>query len=132
MGGRPDASGVPRLYNFIIAFRKQHPALLRGATLWVHNSDEAHVITFLRRTAGEELLITVNLGNTPFVGMVEADGNWEEIPFPSERAHHNTGEPDQAEADAATVALPALALKASGFRIFQRSLVPAGVSRQAK
>ncbi len=31
----------PMFYRFMIPFRSQHPALLRGATVWLHNSDEA-------------------------------------------------------------------------------------------
>ena len=120
----------PAYYGFMIPFREQHPALFRGATVWVHNSDETHVVSYLRRTVEEEFLIVVNLSNSPFAGTVEVAGRWEEIPIPLARVHHNTGQPDQREADAPEVALPALALGATGFRIFHRSLSPTPTGRQ--
>jgi hypothetical protein len=36
----------------------------------------------LRRAGGEDLLIAVNLSNTPFRGSVKAAGNWKEIDLP--------------------------------------------------
>ena len=54
------------------ALRREHPALQQGATVWLHNSDEQHVVTYLRRAGSEEFLIAVNLSNTPFRGSVEA------------------------------------------------------------
>ena len=120
---------IPMFYSFIIPFREQHPTLLRGATVWVHNSDETHVVSYLRHTADEEFLIAVNLSNTPFAGTVEASGTWEEIAIPLARVRHNTGQPDQVQT-APQVALPALALGATGFRIFHRPLSPALPGRQ--
>ena len=110
----------PAFYSFIIPFREQHPALFRGSTVWVHNSDEAHVVSYLRRAGDEEFLITVNLSNVPFAGTVEVSGNWREVAMPRTRVHHNTGQPDLTEADEPLVGLPALSLWADGFRIFQR------------
>ncbi len=120
----------PAFYGFMIPFRETHPALLHGATVWLHNSDEAHVVSYLRRTADEEFLVAVNLSDTPFTGTVEASGTWQEIAIPLPRVHHSTGQPDQIETDAPMVALPALALRASGFRIFHRSLPAAASNRQ--
>jgi cyclomaltodextrinase len=107
----------PAFYNFIIPFREHQPALLHGETVWVHNSDEAHVVSYLRRTATEEFLITINLSNLPFRGSVEAaTGPWSEVEIPSASRKH-AAEPIAAP----QVALPFLSLDAFGFRIFHRT-----------
>jgi len=77
------------------------------------------VLTFSRRAGSEELVIAINMSNSPFFGSVEAGGSYEEItpdigqPLP----------PDDEKAKTATVkksALPALSLDSFGFRIFRR------------
>ncbi len=99
----------PKFYTAIDALRRQHPALQQGQLVWVHNSDEQHVLTYLRRTDSEEFLIAVNLSNTPFRGSIEAGaGNWKEVPLPLSAA--------------AETALPAVALDAFKFRIFERQI----------
>jgi len=103
---RPD---FKKFYSFIIPFRAQHPALWQGELVWLHNSDEQHVVTFLRRVKDEEILVTINLSNTPFRGTVEAgNGAWREIEEPL--SHPSQG------------ALPAIALDAFQFRIFERAI----------
>jgi hypothetical protein len=73
----------------------------------VHNSDERHVVTYLRRSSTEEFLIAVNLSNTPFRGSVEADaGTWKEIEIPISK-------PEPA-------AVPFVSLDAFGARIFEK------------
>ncbi len=121
----------PMFYRFMIPFRSQHPALLRGATVWLHNSDEAHIVTFLRHTADDDLLVTVNLSNTPFRGTVEASGAWKEVVFPRPRRRPSTNEPDLAEQPAASSsALPALSLGAFEFRIFDQPHPPPSAGSQ--
>jgi cyclomaltodextrinase / maltogenic alpha-amylase / neopullulanase len=98
---------VKKFYAFMIPLREQHPALWHGQTTWIHNSDEAHVVSFLRRSADEELLVTINLSNSPVRGTVEATpGAWEELKAPSAAERQ--------------VAIPALSLDAFEFRIFQK------------
>jgi cyclomaltodextrinase / maltogenic alpha-amylase / neopullulanase len=97
----------PKFYAAMDSLRARHPALQQGELVWVHNSDEQHVVSYERRAGGEEFLIAVNLSNTPFRGTVEAAmGNWKEVELP-------IAKPGQA-------ALPALSLEAFGARIFQR------------
>ena len=96
-----------KFYATMIPIRKQHPALVGGQLIWLHNSDEQHVLTYLRHLGEEELLIAVNLSNTTFRGTVEAQaGYWKEIELPNFPA----GE----------AGMPALALEAFQCRIFQR------------
>ncbi len=109
----------PRFYKSMIALRRSSVALRRGDVTWLKNSDEARVLTFVRRSGIEELLIVINMSNAPFFGSVEASGNFEEIT-------PNIGSslpPDDEMAKAAavrSVGLPALSLDGFGYRIFRR------------
>ena len=112
----------PAFYNFMISFRRHQPALQQGATVWVHNSEEMHVVTYVRRTKDEELLVAINLSDSPFRGTVESSGQWEEIDFPQSRRRPNTNEAAEPETALAAAALPALSLDAFQYRIFHRNL----------
>jgi cyclomaltodextrinase / maltogenic alpha-amylase / neopullulanase len=97
----------PKFYTAIAGLRRTHPSLQQGELLWVHNSDEQHVVTYMRRSSTEEFLIAVNLSNTPFRGSVEADsGTWKEIELPGSKP-----EP---------TAVPFVSLDAFGARIFEK------------
>ena len=97
----------PKFYTAIAGLRRTHPALEQGELIWVHNSDEQHVVTFMRRSSTEEFLIAVNLSNTPFRGSIEADSvTWKEIELPG-----STPEP---------TAVPFVSLDAFGARIFEK------------
>ena len=101
---RPEFS---KFYAAMLPFRKQHPAFTQGQTVWVHNSSEQHVVSFLRRSAHEEFLIAVNLSDSPFRGTVEAaSGSWREVEFPT----FPVGQ----------AAIPSVSLEAFEFRIFQK------------
>jgi cyclomaltodextrinase len=96
-----------KFYSFMIPFRAQHPALSQGALAWVHNSDEQHVLSYLRASGSEEFLVVINLSNTPFRGTVEAGtGTWQEVKEP---LFHD-----------AQAALPSVSLDAFGFRMFEK------------
>ena len=60
--GRP---GLRDLYRELIAFRKKSPALTSGELIWVDNTADASVLSFLRKGAGEELLVVINLSSRP-------------------------------------------------------------------
>ncbi|HEY1987229.1 MAG TPA: alpha-amylase family glycosyl hydrolase [Terracidiphilus sp.] len=96
-----------KFYTSLASLRHQQPALQQGDLVWVHNSDEQHVVTYLRRSGSEEFLIAVNLSSTPFRGTVEADaGDWKEIVLPASKT-----EP---------TAVPFVSLNSFGARIFQK------------
>jgi cyclomaltodextrinase len=97
---------VPFFFHALIELRKNSPALQHGAIVWLHNSEERHVVTFLRRTPEETDLVTVNLSNTPFRGTVEvASSAWKEVSLTSSKLEES--------------ALPALSLNAFQTRIFR-------------
>ena len=98
---------IQQFYDFMIPFRKQHPALWMGQITWVHNSDEQHVLSYLRGSGKEELLVVINLSNTPFHGTVETySGEWQEVKEPLNQDSQ--------------VAIPSVSLGAFGFRIFEK------------
>jgi cyclomaltodextrinase len=99
----------PKFYAAMDALRRDHGALQQGETVWLHNSDEQHVVSYVRRAGTEEFLVVVNLSNTPFRGTVEGEGQrWKEIEIPF--------------AQRGQVALPFVALNAFGFRVFGREI----------
>lgn len=99
----------PKFYAALDALRSAHPALQQGQTVWLHNSDEQHVVSYLRQSGTEQFLVVVNLSNTPFRGSVEAGAQgWKEVDLPLSQK----GE----------AGLPFVALDAFGFRIFHKEV----------
>jgi glycosidase len=58
----------PKTYQELTRMRQDHTALRRGELVWVANSDESRVVSFLRQSAGEQIAFVVNLSNRPFEG----------------------------------------------------------------
>ena len=93
----------PRTFQQLVSLRKAHAALRDGEVRWLHNSDEAHVLTFSRHDQLETLVVAINLSAQAFVGVVDAGaGQYEEL-----------------GADR-SAALPALSLGAWEFRVFRK------------
>ena len=111
---------IPAFYKAMIPLRVNSPALRQGELVWVHNSDENHVLTYLRRSPEQTVLVAVNLANVPFSGMLEASsGSWQEVTLTSGAHPAEAGMPTaQAPTPPAPVALPALSLPPFGVRIF--------------
>jgi cyclomaltodextrinase / maltogenic alpha-amylase / neopullulanase len=96
----------PKFYAATIPLRKTHAAFLSGELEWVRNSDEQHVVTFIRRSKDESFLIAVNLSNTPFRGTVEGvSGQWAPMPLPG----------------SSLASVPDVALDAFGFRVYRQT-----------
>jgi glycosidase len=123
----PIAARRPEFAAFcreMIALRRRHEALRRGETVWVTSSAPERVVPFLRRAAGQEVLVAVNLSSQPFEGWVElpAGTAFAEVtpafPLPQQPGG-GTPERKARKAD-----LPALGLDAWGVRVFQRTLLP--------
>jgi glycosidase len=115
----------PRFYQQMLALRAGSNALRRGSLEWLRNSDEARVLTFMRRLAGEEMLVTVNLSDRPFFGTVEvATGAafHDETPDVGKPLPPDTpeGVAAQTRKKEEVVGLPALALDSWGYRVFRR------------
>jgi cyclomaltodextrinase / maltogenic alpha-amylase / neopullulanase len=105
----------PRFFRRMIALRKANPALQQGEVVWLKNTDETRVVTYARRLGAEEFVVAVNLSNDPFVGTIEAAGQFVEV-TPDVSSDKPAAGPAQRPA-----ALPALALDGWGYRIFRRA-----------
>jgi glycosidase len=108
----------PRFFRQVIALRKAHPALRRGALQWLPNSDEDRVLSFLRADDAEQVLVVVNLSSRPFEGTLTlpegATPGFSEIT--PDLGKDAAAEPRAAEG------LPRLKLDAWGFRFFSRKV----------
>jgi glycosidase len=114
----------PRFYKQMMALRRSSNALRRGSLVWLRNSDEGRILTFLRRAEDEEVLVTINLTNRPFFGSIEVGTTSAFVDVTPE-----VGQPLPPDAPAPTpaarkraVGLPAISLEAWGYRVFRRSL----------
>jgi cyclomaltodextrinase / maltogenic alpha-amylase / neopullulanase len=115
-------SEFPRFYKQMMALRHSSNALRRGTVEWLRNSDESRVVTYVRHSPDEEILIAINFSNRPSFGSVEvANGSaFADItpdvgaPLPPDAP------PPQRDARARTSALPVLSLESWGYRIFRR------------
>src|SRR5947209_6123977 len=112
----------PRFYHQMIALRRAHASLRGGELVWLHNSDESRVLSYLRRGAGEELVVAVNFSTQPFVGTVEAPAGatFTDITPDTPEPLKPDAPPSERAAHARTSGLPALALDSWGYRIFRR------------
>ncbi len=112
----------PRFYRQVIALRKAHPALRGGETVWLRNSDESRVVTFLRREQTEEVLVAVNFSLQPFAGTVEAPAGpaFSDITPDTREPLKPDATPAERAARQRPVGLPAVALEPWGYRVFRR------------
>src|SRR5262249_8951868 len=111
----------PRFYKQMTALRAGNKALRRGALEWLHNSDEARVLTFVRRTGAEEVLVAINFSNRPYFGSVEfANGRAMQDVTPETAPPLPPDAPaPQREAGTRINSLPSLRLDSWGYRIFR-------------
>ena len=113
----------PRFYRQMMALRRSSSALRRGSVEWLRNSDGSRVLTYLRHTSDEEMLIAINFSNRPFSGFVEAERG---AGFADVTPDIAPPLPPDAPAPAPSAGkrlanLPALSLDAWGYRVFRRS-----------
>ena len=113
----------PRFYKQLMALRRSSNVLRRGSLEWLKNSDEARVLTYVRRAAGEKILVAINLSNRPFVGTVgSGKGTFVDVtPDVDPPLPPDAPAPERA-ARRRAVNLPSLSLDAWGYRIFRRKL----------
>jgi cyclomaltodextrinase len=66
-----------QIYRDLIKLRKVHAPFRNNRVIWLRNSDEANLVTFMRLDGRDEFVIVINLSNRPVVASVEvmnADG----------------------------------------------------------
>jgi len=60
-----------RIYHGLIALRKEYTPFRNDRVIWLHNSDDSSLVTFMRLDAKDEFVIAINLSNRPAMGWVE-------------------------------------------------------------
>jgi cyclomaltodextrinase len=67
--GRP---ALREIYRSLINLRKHYAGCFcNDQVAWLHNSDEADVVTFLRKDSNDQFLVVINFSNRPVAGRVE-------------------------------------------------------------
>jgi glycosidase len=114
----------PRFYKQMIALRRESTALRRGSLAWLHNSEDERVVSFLRRSADEEMLVVINLSSAALMATVEVESasGFREV-GPEVAAPLPPDAPVSVQAARKrNVALPVVSMDAWGYRLFRRSL----------
>lgn len=55
----------PKFYRSMIALRKSSNALRRGSLNWINNDADGSVLSFVRQSGDEKILIVINMTNRP-------------------------------------------------------------------
>jgi len=114
----------PRFYSQMIALRKKSSALRLGSLVWIPNSDDSRVVSFLRRSSDEEMLVVINFSNRPFAGSVEVDTSrafTDVTPDVGKPVPPDVQTP-QRTTTSQRVTLPVVSLDSWGFKIYRRNV----------
>ena len=99
------------IYRNLIRFRKDHEAFRNDRVVWLHNSDEANLVTFMRLDSRNEFVIAINFSNRPMVGWVEVMHDQEFKPVKI-----------KGMAEVPATGFPLFRLNGFEWRIYQRAL----------
>jgi glycosidase len=66
-----DRPPLRAIYRDLIKLRKTYAAFRNDRVVWLRNSDEANLLTFMRLDGQHEFVVAINLSNRPIVGSVE-------------------------------------------------------------
>lgn len=102
----------PKLYQALLALRRDNPALRQGTMTWLSNTAPAQTLTYLRTGGGREFLVEINLSDRTAQGTVSLPDSkkWRDVtPAISDVPHSHT-------------APPAIELGPREFAIFERLL----------
>ena len=59
------------IYKSLIRLRKQYPAFSNDRLAWLHNSDEANVVSLMRQDDKDEFVVVINFSNRPIPTSVD-------------------------------------------------------------
>jgi cyclomaltodextrinase / maltogenic alpha-amylase / neopullulanase len=59
------------IYRALIKLRQQYAPFRSNRLIWLRNSNEADLVTFMRLDEKDEFVVTINFSNRPLVGWVE-------------------------------------------------------------
>lgn len=63
------------IYRDLIKLRKQHAAFRNDKVVWLRNSAESDLVTFMRLDGKDEFVVVVNLSSRPVTGFVEVQNS---------------------------------------------------------
>jgi cyclomaltodextrinase / maltogenic alpha-amylase / neopullulanase len=101
------------IYHSLIQLRQQYAALRNSSVVWLHNSDEANLVTFLRADDKDELLVAINFSNHPLNGSVDLKNVDGFIPLEISGVRSSQGG-----------SLPMIQLNQYEWRIYHRASIP--------
>ena len=110
----------PRFYAQAIALRRAHAALRQGETVWLRNSEDSRVVSYLRRGGGEEFLIAINLSSQPWSGQVDVEKPGALVEVTPDVPPPLLPGASTSERTLPPVSWPTLGIDAWGFRVFRR------------
>ena len=58
------------IYRHLIALRKEYPCFRNDTVVWLPNSDESDLVTFMRLDDKDEFVVVINFSNRPIIGGV--------------------------------------------------------------
>jgi cyclomaltodextrinase / maltogenic alpha-amylase / neopullulanase len=61
------------IYHDLIELRKDYPAFTSGKLVWLPNSDQSKIVSFLRHDGKDEFVVVINFSNRPLVGTLKID-----------------------------------------------------------
>jgi cyclomaltodextrinase / maltogenic alpha-amylase / neopullulanase len=99
------------IYRELIKLRKQHAPFRNDRVVWLRNSNEADLVSFMRLDAKDEFVVLINCSNRPVVGWVEVmhDQEFKQLRFP--------GQPESAPGG-----FPMFRLNGFEWRIYHRAV----------
>jgi len=106
-----DRPALRDIYRDLIKLRKANEAFRNDRVVWLRNSDEADLVTFMRLDSQNEFVVVINFSNRPMVGWVEVMHNQEFKPVKIK------GMPDNSSSG-----FPLFRLNGFEWRIYQRQL----------
>jgi len=101
------------IYRSLIRLRKQYPAFSDNSVSWLHNSNEAMLLSFMRSDKTDQFVVVINCSNRPVSGSVKIENG------PDFQPVRISGIPDSHDCS-----LPQFHLNAYEWRIYHRTLQP--------
>jgi cyclomaltodextrinase len=99
------------IYSDLIKLRRQTPAFLNNQVVWLKNTDQKNVVTFLREDEHEQFVVAINFLNHPVTATVE-------VPHPADfQLVKITGATEPATSD-----FPSMHLSGFEWRIYHRTI----------
>jgi glycosidase len=68
-----DRPPLTDIYHDLIQLRKTYPAFTSGQLVWLPNSDQSKIVSFLRRDDKDEFVVVINFSNRPLTGALKVD-----------------------------------------------------------